>query len=95
MKILLIVLLTFGSLSAFATIECENALNDLVQHADYVGKIKAYVARNNEKLIQTKEEVEANKPLVEEVAKAPGTTEKLKEVVRKECKEKDDEKDKD
>jgi hypothetical protein len=92
MKSLVFVLLAFGSLSAFATIECENALNDLVQHADYVGKIKAYVARNNEKLIHTKEEIEANKPLVEEVAKAPGTTEKLKEVVRKECKD-DKEKD--
>jgi predicted P-loop ATPase/GTPase len=86
MKKLVFVLLAFGSLSAFATIDCENALNDLVQHSDYIGKIKTYIARNNEKPLVNKEEIEAHKILVEAVAKSPGTTEKLKEVVRKECK---------
>lgn len=39
-----------GSFSTFATVECENALNDLVQYTDSVGQIKAYILRNNVKI---------------------------------------------
>lgn len=50
MKSLLIGLLTLTSLSAFATVECENALNDLVQYSDSVGQVRAHVVRNNARI---------------------------------------------
>ncbi len=114
MKKLLIGLLALTSLSSFATVECEDALNDLVQYSDSIGQTKAFIIRNNsriqlhtaylkilnenqslekvmgytrnELIEMSREDVEANKPLVESLLKSPEITEELKLNVKYACK---------
>ena len=114
MKKLLIAMLALTSLSSFATVECEDALNDLVQYSDSVGQVRAFIVRNNtqiqlntsylkilnenpslEKVMgytrnelveMNKEDIEANKPLVESLLKSPEITEELKQNVKEICK---------
>lgn len=45
MKSLLIYLLTLGSLSAFATTECDVAINNLVSYSNSRGQIKGLIIR--------------------------------------------------